>query len=276
MHPQTRHKKLLENERISDWYENLRANSNLTAEVYLRNLGLWLEWTDGDPDSIIELAKSDVEQFRRKVMRRVREMERKGKAGSYISVSLRPLLSYLKFYDVVVRLNNINIKNEDRNRTVEEERVPTKDELKTILLRANVRQRAIISLIAFSGIRPGGIGNHTGEDGLRIRDIIDLKIDWRAQFEKIPALIKVRSEISKSKKRYHTFIGAAGARNIQEYLNERIGKGEDLNLDSPVIAPDPNMSRIEGPKKFMRSTIVEREVKKGNRQGRIQMENLCS
>ena len=133
MHPQTRHKKLLENERINDWYENLKASSNLTADVYLRNLGLWLEWIRENPDNVIDLAKNDLEKFRKKIMRQIRTMEGDGKAGSYISVSLRPLLAYLKFYDVSVRLNNINIKDEDKNRTVEEERIPTKEELESII-----------------------------------------------------------------------------------------------------------------------------------------------
>lgn len=263
MHPQTRHKKLLENERINDWYENLKASSNLTADVYLRNLGLWLEWIKETPDSVVELAKTDLEQFRKKIMRQIREMEKAGKAGSYISVSLRPILAYLKFYDVSVRLNNINIKDEDKNRTVEEERIPTKEEIESILKRANLRQNAIISLVAFSGLRPGAIGNYTGDDGLKVGDIIDLTFEkGKVKFEKLPALVKVRSELSKSNKRYHTFMGPQAAGFIQEYLNERIEKGEKINADSALIAPDAGMSRIQNPNKFMMSTIVEREIKK--------------
>ncbi len=77
MHPKTRHKKLLENERVSDWYGNLKANSDLTADIYLRNLGLWLEWTNEDPDSVIGLAKNDLELFRKKILKQIRSMESK-------------------------------------------------------------------------------------------------------------------------------------------------------------------------------------------------------
>ena len=262
MHPNTRHKKLLENERVRRWYENLQARSNLTADIYLRNLGLWLEWTELNPDNIIEIAKGQLEEFRARIIDQVRNMEKEGKQGSYIAVSLRPLLSYLKFYDVVLRLN-INIKNENRNMTVEQETIPTNEELDSILQRANLRQRAIIGLIAFSGIRPGAIGNYTGNDGLRIGDIIDLKVDKDGvSFEKIPALMIVRAELSKSNKRYYTFIGPQSAKYLREYLNQRIQEGERLDAKSPVIRPDPNMSRLEEPKTFMMSTIVEREVKK--------------
>ena len=130
-------------------------------------------------------------------------------------------------------------------------------------LEANLRQRAIIGLIAFSGIRPGAIGNYTGDDGLRIGDIIDLKVNKEGvNFEKSPALMVVRAELSKSNKRYYTFIGPQSAKYLKEYLNQRIQEGERLNAKSPVIRPDPNMSRLEEPKTFMMSTIVEREVKK--------------
>ena len=262
MHPNTRHKKLLENERVRRWYENLQARSNLTADIYLRNLGLWLEWTGLNPDNIIEMARDHLEVFKGRILDQVRNMEKDGKLGSYIAVSLRPLLSYLKFYDVVVRLN-INIRNENRNMTVEQETIPTNEEMDSVLQRANLRQRAIIGLIAFSGIRPGAIGNYTGEDGLRIGDIIDLKLDKDgASFEKLPALMVVRAELSKSNKRYYTFIGPQSAKYLKEYLNQRIQEGERLDAKSQVIRPDTNMSRLEEPKTFMMSTIVEREVKK--------------
>ena len=262
MHPNTRHKKLLENERVRRWYENLQARSNLTSDIYLRNLGLWLEWTDMNPDNIIEMAKDHLEEFKGRIFDQVRKMEREGKQGSYIAVSLRPLLSYLKFYDVVIRLN-LNIKNENRNLTVEQETIPTNEEMDSILQRANLRQRALIGLVAFSGIRPGAIGNYTGDDGLRIGDITDLKVDKDGvSFEKLPALMIVRAELSKSDKRYYTFIGPQSAKYLKEYLNQRIQEGEKLNAKSPVIRPDTNMSRLEEPKTFMMSTIVEREIKK--------------
>ncbi|MFG1545903.1 MAG: site-specific integrase [Thermoplasmataceae archaeon] len=262
MHPKTRHKKLLENVRVKRWYENLKARSNLTSDIYLRNLGLWLEWTGLNPDNIIEMARDHLEDFKGKIFDQVRKMETEGKQGSYIAVSLRPLLSYLKFYDVVIRLN-LNIKNEERNLTVEQETIPTNEEMDSILQRANLRQRALIGLIAFSGIRPGAIGNYTGDDGLRIGDIIDLKLDKDVvSFEKLPALMIVRAELSKSHKRYYTFIGPQSARYLKEYLNQRIQEGEKLKPESPVIRPDPNMSRLEEPNTFMMSTIAEREIKK--------------
>lgn len=40
MHPNTHHKALLsKSKKVNDWYENLKAKSDLTADYYLRNLG---------------------------------------------------------------------------------------------------------------------------------------------------------------------------------------------------------------------------------------------
>lgn len=263
MHPNTRYKTLLENERVSDWYDNLAARSDETADIYLRNFGLWLERIGEDPDSIIELAKNDLELFRRKILRQVRLMEKDVRAGSYIGVSLRPVVSYLKFYDVVVRLTNINIKDEDKHRTVENERIPTEAEFRSVLDAASLRQKAIISLVGFSGIRPQSIGKKFGNDGLTLGDIPELKIEGNNIYlEKVPALVKVRSEISKSEKRYHTYMGEQAFRYIEDYLKQRMREGEKLGPKSPLIGPDVNMSRLEMPNRFLMTTKVESGVKK--------------
>ncbi len=104
---------------MNDWYQNLRVKSDLTADYYLRNLGLWLEWTHEDPESILTLAKDNCDLFKEKISDQIRSMEKQGKAGSYISTSLKSVSSYLKFNNTIIRLG-LNIRNENRNLTVED------------------------------------------------------------------------------------------------------------------------------------------------------------
>ena len=52
---------------MNDWYQNLKVKSDLTADYYLRNLGLWLEWTHEDPESILTLAKDNYDLFKEKI-----------------------------------------------------------------------------------------------------------------------------------------------------------------------------------------------------------------
>ena len=260
MHPQTRHKKLLNNKKVERWYENLKAKSQVTSDVYLRNFGLWLEYLDKDPDSIIEFAKNDFEEFKGSVSDMIRKLEKGGMAGSSISTSIKPMISYLKFNNVVVRLG-INIRNENRNLNAEKEIIPERDQLSSILRRATVRERVSISLMAFSGLRPEVLGNIDGTDGLRLGDIPDLEISGKEiKIKKIPAQVIVRPELSKIRKKYFTFIGEEGVRYLLEYLNERI-RTENLTYDSPLILPEPDMQRNEKANRFLMTTLLLRRIK---------------
>ena len=100
MNPVTRHRKLLENKKVERWYENLKARSQVTSDIYLRNFGLWLEYLDKDPESIISLARDNFEEFKGEVSDKIRELEKKGTMGASISTSLKPMISYLKFNNV--------------------------------------------------------------------------------------------------------------------------------------------------------------------------------
>ena len=166
MHPNTRHKILLsKSKKVNDWYQNLRVKSDLTADYYLRNLGLWLEWMHEDTESILTLAKDNYDLFKEKISDQIRSMEKQGKAGSYISTSLKSVSSYLKFNNTIIRLS-LNIKNENRNLTVEDEKIPRKKELVAILRDANPRTKVAIALMEFSGLRSESLGNYAGTDGL--------------------------------------------------------------------------------------------------------------
>ena len=136
------------NLQLKRWYENLKAHSVITADTYFRHLLLWCERDNTNPTELLELARRD--DFRYRVMDIIRKFEAEGRAGSYISYVEKPLISWLKFNGVNVKLS-INIKDENRNIRSENERVPSKEELGKILRMATPRARVSISLMAFSG-----------------------------------------------------------------------------------------------------------------------------
>ena len=260
MNPATRHKKLLENKRVERWYLNVKAKSQLTSDTYLRNFGLWLEYLDKDPENIIAFARDQFEDFKGAVSDQIRKMESKGTMGASISTSIKALISYLKFYNVIVRLG-INIKNENRNLNAERERIPDKDELSRILRTATMRERVAISLMAFSGLRPEVLGNIDGSDGLNIGDIMDLSIDkGKIEFNSIPVQIIVRPDLSKIRTRYFTFIGPEGSEYLKEYLETRIANGERITKDSPVILPVEKQS-LDKKNKYLMTVLLLRRIK---------------
>ena len=262
MHPKTRHQILLKNDLVKRWHENLKARSEITADNYLRNLGLWLERTELTPNSLLKTSKENYEDLKNRISDQIRLMENNGKAGSYISMSLKPLISFLKFQNIQIKLQ-INIRNENRNLTTENERIPSKEELSSIMRHATPRSRLEIALMSYSGLRPESIGSYRGNDGLKINDIKDLQIENnKATFTKTPTLITIRPELSKAGHQYFSFLTEEGCIYATEYLNSRLSSGEELTEESPLIKPDGNKSRKEARNPFLETQLVSREIKK--------------
>ncbi len=92
---------------------------------------------------------------------------------------------------------------------MQNERVPNAQEMVKIYSQATLRESAMISLMAKSGLRPEVLGNHDGTDGLRMRDLPDIVIHHgEAKCIRVPNRITVRREISKTRKPYFTFSSA--------------------------------------------------------------------
>ena len=260
MNPLTRHRKLLENKKVERWYENLKARSQVTSDIYLRNFGLWLEYLNQDPESIISFARDNFEEFKGAVSDKIRELEKKGTMGASISTGIKPMISYLKYYNVSVKLG-INIKNENRNLKAEKEVIPGKKDLAKILRMATLRERVSISFMSFSGLRPEVLGNIDGSDGLMIGDIPDLKItEGKVNYDHVPVQINVRPELSKIRTAYFTFLGPEGSEYLKEYLESRIASGETLKENTPVIMPVEKQS-LEKKNRYLLTTLLLRRIK---------------
>lgn len=228
---QGKYQYLLEDPKIRRWNDNTKANSVLTAEVWLRTLGYYCELQRTTPEKLLE--DMEKKNFRDTFSDFVRQLEKEGKAGTYIRRFKVVLKSFADFNGKNVNLN-INIRNAQINPTTENEKVPTKEELAKILRMATSRGRVAISLMAYSGLRPESLGNYEGTDGLRLSDLKDLNTKT-LEFEKIPCIVSVKSLLSKARHRYFSFIGEEGATYIKEYLEERRKEGEKLTEESPVL-----------------------------------------
>lgn len=196
-------------------------------------------------------------EFRDNFLDFVRRLEKEGKAGSYIVRYKKVLRSWAKFNGIDIKLD-VNIANENESPTLDNERVPSKEELSRLLRKATSRGRVSIPIMAFSGFRPETLGNYEGTDGLRLGDIKELKISDEIEFTKIPATIMVKTRLSKARNQYFSFIGEEGITYIKEYLEERKKNGEELTYESPLLQFD-----VRGTKKndFMRTMLVTRDIR---------------
>src|SRR5262245_42725523 len=117
---------LFEDTDVRSWHDNLLASSNVTAEVYLRTLGLYFELKITIPNKILEEAGTNA--FYDGFIDFVREMERRGKAGSYIERFRKVVSSWLSHNRIEVTLK-VNIRGRTETPTLQNERIPTVEEL---------------------------------------------------------------------------------------------------------------------------------------------------
>jgi len=131
-------------------YENIKAGSNIIADVYLRTLGLYYEINNSNPQEILNKASRDPKKFKDDFINFVGPQEKQGKAGSNIVRFKKTLISWLKFKNIDLKID-VKIKGENESPRIANERVPNKEEIVRILRKALSRGRVAIALMAFKG-----------------------------------------------------------------------------------------------------------------------------
>lgn len=210
-------------ERLRAWRQNLARRSIQTADTYYKRLMKFCKDTEKTPE---EIANMDEEEVRQRLIEYVNRNSHR--SAGYLGTVIHAVKNWLEFngktIDVKVYLR----------RATRKEKTPTKDEVRKVLLAADPRTRVLIALLAFSGLRPTSIGNYDGSDGIRLGDIPELNLN-ELSFEKVPASIVVRSELSKAKHQYLTFTGPQTCEYVLTYLRLR-SRREELSEDSPLVA----------------------------------------
>lgn len=231
-------KDLLQDENVLRWYQNTSRGSKLNADIKLRRLNLFCYRTNTTPVKLVKVGKKDVIRIENMLLDHVSWLESQNYAPNYIDGILKSIKSWLIFNYIELK-RKIKIANAGISVNIQDEQVPTKTQLQSILNVSNPRTRTSISLMAFSGIRPQVMGNYDGSDGLKLADLPDLIITDNGKtvsFAHIPAMIVVRATLSKTRNKYFTFLPSEGCEYILGYLRKRISYGEILTLHSPVIS----------------------------------------
>ena len=226
---------LEENPEFRRWYKNLSRGSEGTANERARVLYRFLVKNDMTVDSILELAREDVRNVEDILFDFMSKLYDEGKSPGYMENYLKAVKSWLKFNGILL-VRSINIGNRNSTPTIDDERVPTPDELQQILKSAKLRGGCSISFMAYSGIRPMSLGKSDGSDGLEVRDLPEMRIEGgKVSFDKLPTRMVVRSNISKTSKEYLTFLASEGCEYLKAYLEERLSMGEELGPSSAII-----------------------------------------
>ena len=232
-HPRSKYRHLFEDKDVRRWYENLVRGSPACAEIYLRNLGNFCQLMGITPG---QLARKPVAEIEDLLMDYVTSAQ-KEHAGSYIHNTTKVVKSWLAHSGIQLK-RKIKITGAHETPTLKDERVPTKEELRRIFLSGSKQARTACAIVAHAGLRLQGLGSYTGYDGLRMRDLPELKIKGsEVSFEKIPTMVVVRSILSKARHQYFTFLTEEACSYIKDYLEERLRDDEQLTPDSAIVTP---------------------------------------
>jgi len=252
---------LKNNPDIKRWFLNMSRGSMITGEVYMRRLGQFCEINNTDPIAITKMTEKEIANM---LMDTVSLLESQGKAGSFIAGIMKSVKSWLSFNGISIK-QKIKVKGADSTPSLKDERIPSQEELKKIFLSGDKKSRVASSLMAFSGIRPEVLGNYNGSDGLKIMDFPEMEIrDNQVTFNKIPTIVVIRPELSKTRKRYLTFLGPEGCQYLKDYLEERMRKGEILKPESPIITPvrEKDRSRREHIRTINIGDMIRKAIRK--------------
>ncbi len=238
---------LLKEEGVRRWYDNVARGSEVTADVYLRRIGNFCNDLKLTPKTLLKMKENELYDV---ILDTISRMEQEGHAGSYIQSTVKAVKSWLSHNRIEVK-GKIKIKGTEDTPTLRDERVPTKKELGQIFLSGDEKTRVACVLVAHSGLRIETLGNYSGDDGLRVKDLPEIVIkEENIEFDQIPAIVIVRRELSKAGHQYFTFLSEEGCGYLKDYLEMRIREGEKIEPDSALVTPKQRM------KPFIRATNI--------------------
>ena len=205
------------------FHSSLRRTGSVgTATVYAKGLMYFIEYLDyPSADQLLrDIYNIDlnlkIEDFINYLL------YDKGTCRSTVNLYVAAIKKWLKVNRVGVKVDV----ERPQVWTVERDRIPSKEELRTILRHASLEDRALILITLSSGLRRSTLA------ALKLKNI-DLN-------NEIP-VIKVTPEIAKERpdRGYITFITPEAKEALLAYLRERERMGEKLTPDSPVISGRP-------------------------------------
>ncbi len=184
-----------------------------------------------DPDRFLMDVKDGKIDLTDAIVKWRHKLIREGRAPKSIHRWNSGLKKWLELNDIVDLVNWNVVKRKTPlpvYRTITEDRIPTRDELRCLILNANIRMRALLMVAATSGIRIGALLK------LKLKDV-----DFKS-YDDI-AIIRVRPELSKNKRGYYTLITSEARNVLMQYLEWRKSRGEILTDDSWLFSSrDPS------------------------------------
>jgi integrase len=210
-------------EQEQDAYVNFinTIKSEVTKKVYEGHLRTFMKYCS--ISSYSDLLKIDAQK---QIINYTMSMREKGLAYNSISVRLNAIFHFYAMNDVILNKKKIKMFKGGFSRKVID-RAYTHQEISKILQVSDLRMKAIIILMASTGIRIGAVPS------IQIKNL-----------QKVSEIYKL-TVYEGSKESYFTFTTPECASIIDSYLEFRESNGEKLNKDSYLIRDQFDITDIE-------------------------------
>lgn len=239
---------------IREWYEWMLGSKNNMAKVtgkkYIRRVKEFEKLIDYSRWDLMDLGPQEVQNRITRLIDKLKEWkfdQKKNKwyqefdenglpivySPAYIGDLLKGIYCYFRYKKFEIDKKEVGKPNNlDSTPTLENLAVPNQEEVKKILSHAsNERDKVIISLVAFLGIRPITLGNSDGTNGLIFEDLLDFNLNTR-KFTERPPRIRIRNPISKNRMAYFGLLCDEGVGYLEDYFSTLNG---EITEYTPII-----------------------------------------
>jgi integrase len=170
---------------------------------------------------LLDLGKEAIQELVIKYARSLRDDPVKKNSRGTVNARISAIFYF--FDNNEIELNKRKIRRYyPADESVNDDRPYTSEEIQQILSVCDLRSRAMILLMASTGVRIGSLHS------MRIGDLIQARSSEGFRLYKIFVYARTRDK-------YYTFTTAEAAKTIDEYLEYRVRCGEQLKDESPLI-----------------------------------------
>ena len=227
----------------------LLTRSENTEKTYLKGLNCFVQTMNiGNLDEFVEKIKTqsiNPDEIHKEF---VISLANKNLAPKTVGAWAASLRKFLMANGIELkRTTQIKIYN------IHEDTLPEKEDLKKVLSYCSLRAKAIILLLASSGLRVGELRN------LKVSD---------ADINSNPGIVKIRGLTAKERKSRTTFFSNEAKQTLQSYLENRKNNGHQLTEDSFLFTTHDGRQMSYQNLQFVLNNVFKKVSKKeGKRYG---------
>jgi len=236
--------------KIDGWSSSYRSVNNLLTYLGIRKSGSeaarktyssiiyrFCARFNVDPDTLVKMPKNRIKEMVEEI---IKEMRKKGRSLWYIATTVNVLKTFFR----VNGLNNIEVSPPSipPRYSKRSEYIPTPSEaLKMAEVAGNLRDKSMILLMAFSGLRVSTLLALRYKD---VKDELEKGVE-NVQIKVYPEMKEVVANACKGNIRYYTFTIKKATKTLKLYIEERKRAFGDIEDDEPLFITNYNQIRKE-------------------------------